>query len=54
MNKKFRKLKNFSNLKGDKKIKVFLIYSWYSLPDLKHDRERFIRIPLLNIPEMRH
>ena len=29
------------------------IYSWYSLPDLKHAQERFICIPLLNFPEMR-
>ena len=30
------------------------IYSWYSLPDLKHDQKRFIPILSLNIPEMRH
>ena len=29
------------------------IYSWYSLPVLKHDQKRFIRIPSLNVPEMR-
>ena len=29
------------------------IYSWYSLPDFKHDQKRFIRIPSLNVPEMR-
>ena len=29
------------------------IYSWYSLPDLKHDQKCFIRISLLNVPEMR-
>ena len=29
------------------------IYSWYSLPDLKHDQKRFIRIPSNNYPEMR-
>ena len=29
------------------------IYSWYSLPDLKHDQKCFIRIPSLNVPEIR-
>ena len=29
------------------------IYSWYSLQDFKDDQKRFIRIPLLNVPEMR-
>ena len=29
------------------------IYSWYSLPDLKHDQKRFIPIPSSNFPEMR-
>ena len=29
------------------------IYSWYFLPDLKHDQKRFICIPSLNVPEMR-
>ena len=29
------------------------IYSWYSLPDLKHHQKRFIRIPSFNFPEMR-
>ena len=29
------------------------IYSWRSLPDLKHDQKPFIRIPSLNVPEMR-
>ena len=28
-------------------------FSWYSLSDLKHDQKRFIRIPSLNVPEMR-
>ena len=26
------------------------IYIWYSLPDLKHEAFRFVRIPLLNAP----
>ena len=30
------------------------IYSWYSLSDFKCDEKRFIRIPSLNVPEMRH
>ena len=29
------------------------IYSRCSLPDLKHDKKHFIRIPSLNVPEMR-
>ena len=29
------------------------IYSWYYLPDVKHDQKSFIRIPSLNVPEMR-
>ena len=28
-------------------------YSWYSLPDFKYDQKRLIRIPSLNVPEMR-
>ena len=30
------------------------IYSWYSLPDSKHDQRCFIRIPSLNLPKTRH
>ena len=30
------------------------IYSWYSLPDFKIDPKHVIRIPSLNVPEMRH
>ena len=30
------------------------IYSWYSLPELKHSQKRSICIPLLNVPEIRH
>ena len=33
--------------------KNLLIYSWYSLSDLKHDQKRLLRIPSLNVPEMR-
>ena len=29
------------------------VYSWHSLPDFKHDQKCFIRIPSVNIPEMR-
>ena len=36
-----------------KAVKDLRIYSWYSLPDFKHDQKRFICILLLNIPEMR-
>ena len=28
------------------------IYSWYSLPDLKHEQKRFIRSPSLSVPAM--
>ena len=30
-----------------------LIYSWYSLPDLKPEQKHFISISSLNVPEMR-
>ena len=36
---------------GSKNLRI---YSWYSLPYLKHDKKRFIRIPSLSVPEMRH
>ena len=34
--------------------KELRIYSWYSLPDLKDDQKRFIRIPSLDVQEMGH
>ena len=36
-----------------RKRKNLQIYFWCSLPDLKHDKKRFIRIPSLNVQEMR-
>ena len=47
---KIQKLASFP-CRGRKNLPI---YSWYSLPDLKHDQKRFIRLPSLNLPEMRH
>ena len=45
---KTRKMASFS-CRSRKSLRFF---SWYSLPDLKHDQKRSIRIPSLNVPEM--
>ena len=39
-----------SNVKARKNLQI---YSWYSLPDFKHDQRHFIQISSSNIPEMR-
>ena len=41
---KHEKVVSFSS-RGRKNLRI---YSWYCLPDLKHDQKRFIRIPLSN------